>query len=371
MGYDSAGKRKTLYRTFRGKRRDAQAALDALRHEVRAGTVASAGDHTFADGVRAYIASRQADAQEFGRDRAPIDRDSVDQYRFLAETYLLARIGARKLREVRDYELREMLDAIRKHGRVRNPAKPLALETMKRIKSVLTSVFKYAHERRWVDHDVTTGLKLAKRRGRPVYRILSVDEAAALIAAARGTRLHLVIFIAAVSAMRRGEILALTWDAVDLEAGLLHVRKSLRRDSTFKLPKTDRGIRNLAIPPEVADLLRAHKRQQYEIRETVPQMADLDLVFSNPDGRPWNPNSIGTLYNRICRDSRIGRVKLHELRHSLASLLIAANVDVPTVAEILGHADEAFTMHQYVHPVHRRHPAQIELVRQIAERATK
>jgi integrase len=162
--------------------------------------------------------------------------------------------------------------------------------------------------------------------------------------------LHLVIFIAAVTGTRRGEILALIWEDIDFDVKEIRIRRALRHNATTKRPKSKSGTRTLALPDELAQQLLEHRRVQDLARESYgAAYDDRGFVFAESDGRPWKPNSISTLYRRIVRDAEIGKVKLHELRHSLASILIANGVDIATVAKILGHADKAFTLRQYVH----------------------
>lgn len=349
LGYDDQKKRKTLYRTFQGKKSDAQVALDELKAQVRSGGFVR-GDHTFTYALERWLAVKRNEASS--GDPPPIDIQTVDQYQDYARIHLLPQFATRKLRDIQDFEIKEFVENLRLRGRKAGgqTGQGLSISTVRRLRFVLNSVFEYACDMGWTPRNVVARVKLPRQTSSTEYRILDDDEARRLVEASKGTRLHLVIFIAAVTGARRGEILALIWDDFDFDALKIRVRRALRHNATTKRPKSKSGVRVLDMPEELALQLLAYKEKQDEARKAYgDSYDDRGFVFAEPDGRPWKPNSISTLYRRIVRDAGIGKVKLHELRHSLASILIANGVDLATVAKILGHADKSFTARQYVH----------------------
>jgi integrase len=154
--------------------------------------------------------------------------------------------------------------------------------------------------------------------------------------------------------MRRGEICALAWGAVDLEAGSVRVERSLEQTAAglrFKLPKSRYGRRTISLPVNVVEIMREHRRQQLEQRMALGlgrPGAD-DLVFTHPDGGPYPPDSLSPAFSRLVRAYNLPRIRFHGMRHSHASALIAAGLDVVSVSRRLGHGSAAITLNVYAH----------------------
>ncbi len=181
---------------------------------------------------------------------------------------------------------------------------------------------------------------------------LSQEETVALLAALEGSRLHLPALLAVTTGMREGELLGLRWRDVDLENGRLHVRQSLQQakgELFFKAPKTDRGVRAIALPPLTVEALRRYKAEQNEARlRQGAAYDDHDLVLAREDGRPWNPGSFAAEWRKTTRE--LGRpVRFHNLRHTHATLLLANGEHPKVVQERLGHSSIGITMDTYSH----------------------
>jgi integrase len=153
--------------------------------------------------------------------------------------------------------------------------------------------------------------------------------------------------------LRRGEMLGLSWSALDLDGATLEVRASLeevRASLRLKTPKTARSRRTVALPASVVETLRRHRLRQREWALACGSGFDreADLVNPGPDGRPWRPSTFTDRYAQFARSVGV-RGTFHDLRHSHASALIANGMDARAVADRLGHASPAFTMSRYVH----------------------
>ena len=161
--------------------------------------------------------------------------------------------------------------------------------------------------------------------------------------------------LAASTGMRRGEVLGLRWEDVDLESRTVTIRRTLLSVGyriTPGQPKTARGRRIISIDTGTAAVLRAHRGQQAEQaavvgRRTTPD----DFVFSRPDGSPIHPDLFTKTFDRNVRRLGLRRVRLHDLRHTYATLALRAGVDAKTVSSRLGHATVAFTLDVYTKAV--------------------
>jgi integrase len=168
------------------------------------------------------------------------------------------------------------------------------------------------------------------------------------------TRCYLPIVLAIYTGMRRGEILALRWQDVNLEAGYLRVEQALEETKlagvVFKRPKTTKGRRTVSLPSTVTERLRAHRAEQ-DARKTLLGDAyqDLDLVCCREDGSIWNPLAFDSTYRQLLKRRKLDGPNFHALRYSHASHLLRSGVDAKVISERLGHSKVAFTLDTYVH----------------------
>jgi integrase len=196
---------------------------------------------------------------------------------------------------------------------------------------------------------------------RDEMRSLTAEEVQQYLATFDRTDLGAAIAVAIGSGCRRGELLALRWSDVDLEQGTLRIARSLERvtlrtakrtryELRFKEPKTKRSRRTVALPPFVVARLRRCRVEQAErFLHAGAGRPDSSTLLFERDGLPWNPNTFGLTFARIARDAKLPKVRLHDLRHSFASLLLAGGADLKTVSTALGHSTIAVTADTYAH----------------------
>jgi integrase len=185
--------------------------------------------------------------------------------------------------------------------------------------------------------------------------ILDAGQIATVLDALKGDRLYPIVVLAIATGMRRGELLALQWRDVDLDRGALRVERSLeqtRAGLPLKGPKSKHGKRAVSLPESAVDLLSQHRKAQLELRLQLGmgKPAPDALVFCDHEGRPIAPNHLSVLWRRaLAKLPNIPRVKFHALRHSHASALIHAGVDVVKVSRRLGHGSPTITLNVYAH----------------------
>jgi integrase len=183
---------------------------------------------------------------------------------------------------------------------------------------------------------------------------LTLTEARALLAASADHRLQARWLVGLSLGLRQGEVLGLQWSDVDLEAGRLHVRRSLRRqpDGTLLLtpPKTTRSNRVIPMPERLTSALAEHQARQAEARLILgEEWVDSCFVFTTALGTPIHPRNDYRAFQALLRKAGLRRFRLHDLRHTAASLLLAQGVSPRVVMEILGHMQISSTMNTYSH----------------------
>ncbi len=188
---------------------------------------------------------------------------------------------------------------------------------------------------------------------------LSIEQIHQLLAATRGHRQEALIILALTTGMRRGELLALKWQDLDLEKRILQVRRILTRIPS-KLPgkgfeetepKTDRGRRSIVLPLFTVEVLKQHRlRQLEEILKAGPAWYDLDYVFCTSIGTHLNPtrDTLDVLKS-LLKKAGLPNIRFHDLRHRSATMLLSMQVHPKIVQEILGHSQINITMDIYSH----------------------
>ncbi|MFI2431750.1 tyrosine-type recombinase/integrase [Streptomyces sp. NPDC018693] len=193
---------------------------------------------------------------------------------------------------------------------------------------------------------------------RKEVRPLDATEARLMLKTARSHRLYALWLLLVSTGLRRGEALALTWTDVDLTNGQLRVRRNvqrIRRELIFGSPKTMRSIRTVSLPKHCIRALTEHRAQQERERKVAgkkwqPAPGQPDgLIFTTTTGRVTDPRSLNRMLTILCRDAGVRRVRVHDLRHTCASLLLAQGVDARTIMETLGHSTITMTLDTYAH----------------------
>ncbi|HEV3091292.1 MAG TPA: tyrosine-type recombinase/integrase [Candidatus Cybelea sp.] len=184
-------------------------------------------------------------------------------------------------------------------------------------------------------------------------RALDSAGAAALLKACEQSIIGAAIVTSLGTGLRRGELLALRWGDVDLEAGLLTVQRAIERVdrcSRFKDPKTKRSRRTISLPRFVRDRLHRHYVEQGErlLHDGFGRPTPLTLIFER-GGEAWVPNTFNTAFTRMLRAAGVPHIRLHDLRHTFASMALDAGVDLKTVSNALGHSTISTTADIYAH----------------------
>lgn len=165
--------------------------------------------------------------------------------------------------------------------------------------------------------------------------------------------LRVVFTFYAFTGVRRGEALALRWQDVDLDVGRAAVRRNLvpvNGRLVFGEPKTDKGRRSIALDPDLVTALRGHRRRQLAERMMMGSAFEVsDLVFARADGRPLHPEYVSRSFARLSRLAGLPPIRLHDLRHTHATLALAAGVATRVLSDRLGHSAMAVTTDIYQH----------------------
>jgi integrase len=180
-----------------------------------------------------------------------------------------------------------------------------------------------------------------------------VAEARVLLDTIAGAGLEALWLCALTGGLRRGEVLGLRWQDVDLDTSVVRIRQAVQRTDTGVVVtelKTDRSRRTVPIPVRTSAALKRHRAVQAEQRVSCPiPWPDNDLVFTTAIGTPLEPRNVNRSWYVVRRRAGLDWLRLHDLRHAYATFLIAAGASPRTVMAQLGHSQIALTMNTYAH----------------------
>jgi integrase len=189
----------------------------------------------------------------------------------------------------------------------------------------------------------------------PEMKTWTADELAQFLDFVSDDRLYAAWVVAATAGLRRGEVLGLRWIDIDLNASRLSVQQTLvsvAYETRFSVPKTARSRRSVSLDATTVAALRAHRKRQLEERMSWGQAyRDSGLVVTREDGTLVHPDRFTQMFDKHVKDAGLPRIRLHDLRHTHATLALAAGVHPKVVSERLGHATVAFTLDVYSHAV--------------------
>ena len=266
------------------------------------------------------------------------------RYSSLLRLHVTPLIGRMELARITSDDIERVYD--------RMHAQDLSQRTCLHVHRVLHAAFVCAVRRKKLKENVVGQLKAPRVDNRELPP-MSRDQVRMLIEVAQGTRLELPVALAAVTGLRRGEQLALRWRNVSLEPkkGFLYVAEALEQTRQlgvrFKEPK-GHSKRFIPLSPESIAMLRAHKVSQDEAkRRAGDAYADNDLVFCNPDGSPWPPDTLSKQFADIAKLVGMQGFRFHDLRHAFATLALADGRPIKEVQVLMGHSTANTTLSFY------------------------
>jgi integrase len=256
-------------------------------------------------------------------------------------------LGRRKLKKLSRDDIRALYRIKRDEGH--------SNRTLEYIHTTLRWALKDAKNDGKIAHNPTDGVKPYKtlEGAAKESKALNPKQVATLLSKASGSRYEALYIVALHMGLRRGEILALRWDDLNLDAGTLSVKRSLDVDGTFKAPKNPASRRTLKLTVGALEALKAHRVRQNEARLVAGAgWEDHNLVFPNTIGKPMNA---GNFYRRAFQPllERAGLANkgftFHSLRHTFATTLADKGIHPAAAQKMLGHSDVRMTLKIYTH----------------------
>lgn len=295
--------------------------------------------------------------------------NTYTRYAAAIRLHLSPGLGAKKLARLTTRDVRTFLDGLRvtcqccaqeRDAKRRRCCaigqcceKQLSPLTVTYVHAVLKSALEHAAREDELPRNVARNVKTATPRPRR-FQPLTAAEARKLLQAASRDRLQALYELALRTGLRKGELLGLHWEDLDLTGGTASIHRSLQRTRSQGLTvlntKTLASERRIALPTECINSLKIHQERQEEERQAAGTgWTDNGLVFTTPKGKPLDPTNLTRRFWRLLHCAELRTIRFHDLRHSTATLLLEQGVDLVVIKELLGHAHIGVTAGVYAH----------------------
>jgi integrase len=341
LRYRVKGKRHT--QMFDGTKEEAEAKIRDLLGSADRGQFVEPNKITIADFVRTRVDHWEASGEITAR--------TADRYRELVENQIAPHLGTKLLQKLRPLDIEDWHTTLRLRGRADNLG-GLAPRTIGHAHRVLGKALSDA-----VRNEVTIKNVVAAQSAPKVgdEEMVIVKDVPAFVELLRPHRLFVPAMISLFTGMRIGEVLALRWGRVDLDRKVIEVREALEETKTygirFKAPKTKAGRRDITLPDLLVDTLRDFRKTQLELRVKLGsgKLAAGMLLFVGIDGAMPSQKRVSKAWSDFADQIEMPDVGFHNLRHTHASQLIDAGVDIVTISKRLGHSKPDITLRIYAH----------------------
>lgn len=338
------GKRKQKWHSGFRTKRDADRALTDILSRLDQGTYVEPTKQTLSSYLDDWLAAT----------KSTLRASTYATYSSLVETQIKPRLGSLPLQSITATRLNAMYGELLASGR-RDGKGGLSPATVRYVHAVIRKALADAVRRNQLTRNVADAAD-APRQVRTQIRTWSARELRTFLSHVEGDRLYAAYVVAGTTGMRRGEVLGLKWQDIDLDTARVSIVRSLTvvggYEVQFSEPKTARGRRMVALDPSTVAALREHRERQILERSLMGEAyADDDLVFSRADGKALHPDAFSDAFWRHSKAAKLPRIRFHDLRHTHATLALAAGIHPKVVSERLGHASITITLDTYSHAI--------------------
>ena len=329
---------KAIYKNVLGRSQaEVKEKLKQAIEETQALDVTKAGKYTVGEWMEVWF-------QDYAKIK--VRPSSHQTYQGYIQNHIRPNIGDIPLEKLTSLDLQKFYKKLLTTGRVdrleaKRQPKGLSAKTVRNIHQILSSGLKLAQEQRLILTNPAEGCALPRVEHQEMKTLTTVQLASFFREAREGGVFELY-YLELATGLRRGELLGLKWEDIDLERGDLRVRRQVSRinGEVVEAPlKTKNAYRTLPLAEDTVSVLKEQRKK----------VGNSPWVFPSPNGGPISPDSVLHMLHRVLKRAGLPKVRFHDLRHTFATLVLQNGVDVKTVSGMLGHFSAGFTLDTYAH----------------------
>ena len=339
--HPETGKRVRGYHFFTGTKKAAEAEERRLLRERDLGTYIEPSSMSTAEMLSMWLEHV----------RPQVATLTYEGYELIVKKHLAPAFERIPLAKLRPLHIQNYIDRALASGRSDKKG-GLSTTTVRHHHAVLREALSHAVRLQLIANNPAKAVE-PPRWVRKETQVLTESQTARLLKAAEGKDLYAPLVVATCTGLRRSELLGLMREDLDLDAGMLTVRRALQATKTgleFKDPKSTQSRRTIALPAFAVEVLKRHLAEQDARREELgPLYEDQGLVFPRETGRPWDPSRFSTRFREFEDGLELPRIRFHDLRHGHCSQLLRQGTPLKMASARMGHSTIAITADLYGH----------------------
>ena len=344
LGKDAnTGKYKYQWTTVKGTKKETEKRLSELLHQLDNGTFIKPGKTTLAEYLERWL-----------KDYAwpNLVPRTAEGYQYIVRSHLIPSLGQVPLTQLKPEHLQRLYSEKLSAGRFDGKG-GLSKRSVQYIHVTLHKALKNAVKLGMIGRNPADAVEPPRPQHHEM-QTMNESDIHIFLELAKSTPYYALFYLALFTGMRRSELLALRWCDVDLLLCQLSVTRTIHQlhngDIIFQQTKTDKSRRMVSLSPSTAIVLREHRELQEKMRQSLGlTLTDEDLVFCQIDGKPLLPDSITHAWMKLARRTGMKGIRLHDARHTHASLMLKQGIHPKIVQERLGHSSIQITLDTYSH----------------------
>lgn len=345
LGRGPDGKRRRKTRSVQGTKKQAEREMHRLVTEMGLGITLGADQISLAEHLTSWLNGRELEIAQ-----GTLAQRTYDSYEESVKLHLTPELGHIPLGKLTPLDI---------NGFKNRKLEKYSARSVSYWMGILNQALKYAVDMRQIPINPANTVK--RPRYNTEIQVLEADQLDHLLEVAKDFGLYPIVYLAAYSGMRLGELLGLEWSAIDVTSKILHVRQQYQRNkkgAVIESPKSKKSNRRIILPESVLAALLAQKGES-------------KYVFPGRwDTRPRDPSSVSRDFREIAKAAGFPDLTMHGLRHTHATLLLANGVPLTQVQERLGHEDASTTL-IYTHSLESEKQAVVDTFTEVMQRAAK
>ena len=272
---------------------------------------------------------------------------TFDLYHSVTKTHVIPELGSIPLNKLNTLHIHQFLKSLLDKG--------VSQDTAMFIVRTLKVVLNWAVKMQLISKNPAANIQTREKSTGSEMKVWTDEQVRHFLKTAANSRFYPVFYLAITTGMRLGELLGLKWSDVDLNRGVISIRRILQRTSEglklIEQTKTVKSRRLINISPSTAEVLEMHRIKQKEEMIKYNYCNNDNLVFTTRYGKPIDPKSLRDSFYRIIKKARLPRIRFHDLRHTHATLLLQQGIHPKIVSERLGHTSISMTLDIYSHVI--------------------
>ncbi len=329
---------KYLYQwiTVKGTKKDAEKRLSETLYQLDNGTFLKPGKTTVAEFLERWL-------KDYAQPN--LSHKGFERYSGIVKKHLIPQIGSVTLTQLKPFHLQKQYVIMMENG--------LSAGTIHYHHAVIHKALKTAMKWGLVNRNVADSVDIPRIEQKEM-QVWDEDEVTSFLETAKSSPYYALFHTVIFTGMRRSEVLALRWKDVNFIFSQVYINHSLHhlKDGSyvFSQPKSARSRRTIALSPDAITVLSDHREVKEKLGEALGKpLTDEALVFCNEEGKPWRPNTITRAWNTQAKKAGVPVIRLHDARHTHASLMLKAGIHPKVVQERLGHSSIQITLDTYSH----------------------